>query len=93
MERLVAPAGGNNCTIHFPFRLKTRTGFPQFRSVVPGRLACRVQKVEKQTFDAGPKDPGPDYTQVDGNPINEAILQEFRKQMVVELGKDSEVEG
>ncbi|GMH38079.1 hypothetical protein BSKO_05963 [Bryopsis sp. KO-2023] len=59
-----------------------------------GRVTCRIQNPEKLAvpFDAGPGDAPPDYTEVDANPVNKAIRTEFRRQLVLELGVDSEVE-
>lgn len=79
---LCSPPAGY-CTIHVTPRIRASRTFPK----------CRVQKIASQSYAAGPADPPPDYSSVDRNPINKAILQEFRTQIVKELGRDTDVEG
>lgn len=44
-------------------------------------------------FREGRVDEPPSYSQIDGQPLNRAITQLFRRKMVAELGTDSKLEG
>ncbi len=56
--------------------------------------ACKLPLTDDGFVDAGPRDPQPDYTAIDAQPLNRIIYSLFRNKMVQALGgKDSPIPG
>eukprot|EP00195_Chlamydomonas_chlamydogama_P009448 CAMPEP_0202891232 /NCGR_PEP_ID=MMETSP1392-20130828/1348_1 /ASSEMBLY_ACC=CAM_ASM_000868 /TAXON_ID=225041 /ORGANISM="Chlamydomonas chlamydogama, Strain SAG 11-48b" /LENGTH=270 /DNA_ID=CAMNT_0049574923 /DNA_START=47 /DNA_END=859 /DNA_ORIENTATION=+ len=52
-------------------------------------VSCRSQT----TVEAGPKDPVPDYNNIDSQPLNQLVMGLFRKKMVLAIGDDVPEQG
>lgn len=64
------------------------------RSSRCGRQRVRAQAANRgELRSAGPEEPPPDYTNIDRQPLNRAIMALFRAKMVPAIGRDSELQG
>ena len=72
-----------------PLRCSARS-----RPVRRSRQSASAQAANRgELRSAGPEEPPPDYTSIDRQPLNRAIMALFRNKMVAALGQDSTLQG